>query len=476
MKSIRCFALLLLITALLFFAGLGNHPLQGSTEPRVGGIAMEMYLHRDWVTPRLNGEPFLEKPPLSLWLDSAAMTVFGPSAWAVRLASALAGLFSVLLLFITLRRLDRPMAVATAAALMLATSASFWSNVRQVGEDSLLSLGVSLALLGFYLASRQRSAASALMFITGIAVATLSKGVLGLALPGVVIFAWLLAETLRDRRLAPGRWLWPAGLTLVGLVPLSVWLALLYQQGGAQALNDVLWANSVGRFNGSFSEAGHFEPFHYYLGKLPEAFLPWNLLVYLGLWHFRKQWRVQPHLMFFSLWLLAQFALLTLASSKRMVYLMALAPPAAVIAAEYANVLLARWQGWRAAATGLMAVVVLAYLAAVWVIPQADQAESFLPLTERIRALQAQGHTVALATPSERLAGAGVFYSRSLLPALPTEEALTHFLAQQEGNVAVMERQDEPGNGLVVMEKLAVGTRVYYFLQGRVGTDRSRQH
>ena len=45
----------------------------------------------------------------------------------------------------------------------------------------------------------------------------------------------------------------------------------------------------VGSASGSFVEAGHYEPFYYYLAKLPEAFLPWNLLTYQGLWHFRKQ-------------------------------------------------------------------------------------------------------------------------------------------------------------------------------------------
>ncbi|WP_416425479.1 glycosyltransferase family 39 protein [Pseudomonas sp. App30] len=467
MTSKRPFLLLLLITGLLFFVALGNHQLQGSTEPRVGGIAMEMHLQGDWVTPRLNGEPFLEKPPLSLWLDSAAMSLFGPSAWSVRLASALAGWCSVLLLYGFLRRNGRPVAVAVTAGLMLATTASFWGNVRQVGEDSLLTLGVSLALVAFYQASQRRSLASALLFSAGIAIATLSKGVLGLALPGVVIFAWLLAETVQQRRLALGRWLWPAALTLVGLLPLLVWLGFLYQQGGGQALKELLWANSVGRFSGSFSEAGHFEPFYYYLGKLPEAFLPWNLLVYLGLWHLRKQWRVQPHLMFCSLWLLAQFALLTLASSKRMVYLMSLAPAAAVIAAEYARVLLA-WRPaahWQRAAAGVMGLVVVAYLGvAIWVLPRADRAESFVPLAEQIRDYQAQGRHVALATPSERLAGAGVFYSRSLLPALASEQAMTQFLAQAPGNVAVMERETAPEAGVEVLRKVVVGDRAYYFL------------
>lgn len=82
---------LFLLAALLFFFALSNHQLQGSTEARVAGIAMEMHLDNDWVTPHLFGEPFLEKPPLSLWLDAGAIRAFGGTPWAVRLTSAFAG-------------------------------------------------------------------------------------------------------------------------------------------------------------------------------------------------------------------------------------------------------------------------------------------------------------------------------------------------------------------------------------------------
>lgn len=58
------------------------------------------------------------------------------------------------------------------------------------------------------------------------------------------------------------------------MIPLLIWLAVLYQRGGAHALGEVLLTNSLGRFSGSFVEAGHYEPFYYYLAKLPEAFLP----------------------------------------------------------------------------------------------------------------------------------------------------------------------------------------------------------
>lgn len=60
--------LLLLLSALLFFFALGNHQLQNSTEPRVAGIAMEMHLSGNWITPKLNDQPFLEKPPMRVWL------------------------------------------------------------------------------------------------------------------------------------------------------------------------------------------------------------------------------------------------------------------------------------------------------------------------------------------------------------------------------------------------------------------------
>lgn len=473
-----------LLCGLLLFFALGNHQLQNSTEPRVAGIAMEMHLSDNWITPTLNGAPFLEKPPLSLWLDAAAIRVFGPTPLAVRLASAIAGYLSLIVLYRMLRRFGRPRAIALAAVLLLVTTATFWSNARQVGEDALLSLGVTMALLGFFHASGNRSLHSAprgawLLFSMGIVVSTLSKGVLGLALPGVVIFAYLSVESLLERRLVLSHW-WRALLfTFLGLLPLVIWLCLLYRQGGGDAIKAVLWTNSIGRFDGSFEDAGHYEPFYYYLAKLPQAFLPWNLLVYLGLWHLRKELRSNRYVLFFSLWLLAQFLLLTLASSKRMVYLMSLTPAAAVIATEYLAVLLARlrqhaqtsasarrWlQRSPALAAALLGLVVLGYLlAAQWLAPRADLKLSFLPLTERVQALQAQGKHVVLFQPSERLAGASVFYSQSLLDSVPDERQLAALLGRSANTLAIMESNEEPAAPLKVVERIMVGDRVYYFV------------
>jgi 4-amino-4-deoxy-L-arabinose transferase-like glycosyltransferase len=470
---------LFLLTALLFFFALGGHQLQGSTEARVAGIAMEMHLDNDWVTPRLFGEPFLEKPPLSLWLDAGAMRVFGVSPWSVRLASAVAGLLSVMVLYGMLRGFERPKRIAWTAGILLATMASYWSNVRGVGEDALLALGVTMALLAFFQAQRASTAGNSLLFVIGIAIATLSKGVLGLAMPGVVIFAYLLADTLIDKRLKIADWLRPGLLTLIGLIPLLIWLVVLYQHDGAQAVREVLLTNSVGRFSGSFVEAGHYEPFHYYLAKLPQAFLPWNILVYLGLWHFRKQLKANRYLLFFSLWVVAQFVMLTLASSKRTVYLMSMTPAAAVIAAEYAGVLFDKLKAYesthsfvgriarhrQALAVSVLTVVIASYLgAAQWALPNADKHLSFLPLTEHIQALQAEGHQVALFQANERVGGASVFYTQSVLKGLDTEAQLREFLGASPTNVAVIAADIEPTAPLQVLMTMKVGRQAYYFV------------
>ncbi|MRJ22954.1 phospholipid carrier-dependent glycosyltransferase [Pseudomonas haemolytica] len=470
--------LLLLLAALLFFFALGNHELQGSTEARVSGIAMAMHLDDDWVVPRLFREPFLEKPPLSLWLDAGAIRVFGASTGAVRLASAFAGLFSVMLLYGMLRRFGRPQTLAFSAALILATMASYWGNVRGVGEDSLLSLGVTTALLAFYQAVRPEREGSSVwawaLFTAGMVIATLSKGVLGLAMPGIVIFVYLASTSLMDKRLRIGDWLKPALFTLLALVPLLIWLGFLFQRGGMQAVGEVLWTNSVGRFSGSFVEAGHYEPFYYYIAKLPEAFLPWNILVYLGLWHFRKSLVRNRYRLFFSVWLVAQFTLLTLASSKRTVYLMALTPAAAVLAAEYARVLLewakahkpALYRYHRRIIGGAFTLAVACYLiAAFWFAPKADVRQSFVPVIRQIQTLQDEGKAVAMFQPNERIAGASVFYLQAYLPILQTEPELRAFLTAKPGNIALMDHTDRLNEKVTVIKEMAINRQPYYFVE-----------
>jgi hypothetical protein len=185
------------------------------------------------------------------------------------------------------------------------------------------------------------------------------------------------------------------------------------------------------------------------------------------------------YLLFFTLWLLAQFAVLTLASSKRTVYLMSMTPAAAVIAAEYASVLYAGLKaretastvlGWiarhrRGGVIGVLAVVMGSYLAtAQWLLPQADSSLSFVPLTAQIQTMQDNGQHVALFQANERVGGASVFYAQRLFKGLDTDAQLHEFLAASASNVAVMSGDTEPAAPLKVIKTLMVGRQAYYFV------------
>jgi metal-dependent amidase/aminoacylase/carboxypeptidase family protein len=108
-----------------------------------------------------------------------------------------------------------------------------------------------------------------------------------------------------------------------------------------------------------------------------------------------------------------------------------------------------------------MAVLVGIYLsAAFW--PGQDM--TLLPLTEQVRRLQAQGKTVFLFQPSERVAGASVFYSHTLLDTLQSAPQLHDVLASDPNNVAIIESQTTPVAPLKIVDQIKVGDRVYSFV------------
>ena len=196
--------------------------------------------------------------------------------------------------------------------------------------------------------------------------------------------------------------------------------------------------------------------------------------MYLGLWHFRKSLARNRYRLFFSVWLVAQFTLLTLASSKRVVYLMALTPAAAVLAAEYAGVLLAwlnahkpaLYRYHRPVIGGVFTLAIACYLtAAFWFAPKADVRHSFVPVISHVQTLQAEGKDVVLYQPNERIAGASVFYLQAYLPILKTEPELRSYLAAKPGNVALMDRTEQLSAPVTVVKQMSINRQPYFFVE-----------
>src|SRR6185436_19135168 len=115
--SVTCYA--------LFFHGLGNIGLLGPDEPRYSSIAHEMLRSGDYVTPRLNGSPWFEKPALMYWGAAIGYFIFGVGEFGARFPSALGATLSVFMVFVCGSRLwDRRTGLL--AALVMASSIGFY--------------------------------------------------------------------------------------------------------------------------------------------------------------------------------------------------------------------------------------------------------------------------------------------------------------------------------------------------------------
>ena len=174
-------ALLLVLAAL--------RPLALPDEGRYAEVGRWMLVSGDWLTPRLNGIPFFHKPPLLHWLQALSLGAFGVSAWTARLVPALHAGLMLLTVYLSARYVSTP-AVARRAALMLGTSLSFLAAGQYVNHDMLVAAWIGVAIWSFALAflhGERPHAGWARLGFAACAVGVLAKGLIGLALPGLVL-------------------------------------------------------------------------------------------------------------------------------------------------------------------------------------------------------------------------------------------------------------------------------------------------
>src|SRR6185436_3665283 len=141
----RATALLLALVAGLLLLRLGAIPLLGPDEPRYARVAVEMHRSGDFVTPRLEGEPWLEKPVLYYWLASAGFALFGENEGAARLPSVAAALLLVGVTALAGARLYGA-AAGLHSGFILGTSLLTFVYGRAAAMDMLLAACVTTAI------------------------------------------------------------------------------------------------------------------------------------------------------------------------------------------------------------------------------------------------------------------------------------------------------------------------------------------
>jgi len=200
--EIRAWTLLLLAGGLVWFAVLGVRPLFNPDEGRYAQIPAEMLASGDYTVPHLDGLVYLEKPPLQYWATALALAAFGHNAWAARLVAATSAVLALVFLFLLGRRAwdaERGLAGAAMAASMLLYV--FMGQLLTL--DMMLSCWLTIASVAFCLAQLERDVAPArtrrwmLVCWGAMAAATLTKGLVGIVLPGAVLVLYTLLQ--RDR-------------------------------------------------------------------------------------------------------------------------------------------------------------------------------------------------------------------------------------------------------------------------------------
>src|SRR5882724_1660179 len=183
-----------LAAALLWFAPLGCRDLVHPDEGRYAEIPREMLATGDWVTPRLDGLEYFEKPPLQYWATAVAYSAFGESNGTSRLWTALLGFLGILMTGFAARRLYDAR-TAWSAALVLTGSVYY----AVMGHFNTLDMGVSFfmcgSLFGFLLAMQEQDGKLRRIFMylawVSAALATLSKGLEAVVLPGSVFLLYV---------------------------------------------------------------------------------------------------------------------------------------------------------------------------------------------------------------------------------------------------------------------------------------------
>lgn len=324
--------LLALLGAVLFLVNLGGYPFYTKGEPREAVTVFNMLHGGGFILPLRAGVELPSKPLLMHWLAAIiSILAGGVSEWTVRMPSGLFAIGGMLAAYLYMRRLfdDR---IGFLTALILGTTAQYLQAGSGARVDMTLTFFLEIAFFEFIMIAEGLTARRMTLYFA-IAMAVLSKGPVGLVLPGLVALVWIALEgrwqLLREMRLV-------RGAALVALLA-GGWYAAAALTGGMPFVHKQLLAENLFRFvhDSAFHE-GHAHPFYYMEGALLAGFMPWTpLLLIVFVQAARRPRRMDRRLSYLMVWFAAVLIFYNVPQSKRGVYLLALYPALAALLAIY---------------------------------------------------------------------------------------------------------------------------------------------
>jgi 4-amino-4-deoxy-L-arabinose transferase-like glycosyltransferase len=385
-KSPQSWLIDLLLMAILFgvFYALwiGGHALFTPDEGRYSEVAREMVVTGDYITPRLNGVAFLDKPILYYWLQASAILLFGLKEWALRFWPACAGVLGCLMTYAAGRQLfNRRTGIISAA--ILATSPLYYGAAHYANLDLEVAVLISFTLffsaLALHSDSKAKRAGFFILAYVFCGLAALTKGLIGIAFPVMIIGFWILLLNrwgiLKQMRLFTG---------LIIFTAITLPWYYLVQQANPEFLHFFFVNQQVARFltKGDYNNQ---TVIWFYVPILVLGFFPWSLFAIQAVIKNIKaviQSREQHSAeLFLLVWFMVIFVFFSIPKSKTIGYIIPTLPALALMTGYYLASLWAAkpTQGFRAGVItfilisfGICATAFIAPHIAAWQItPQA---------------------------------------------------------------------------------------------------------
>lgn len=362
---------LLVLTTLfvcLFGFMLGSRYLGVPDEARYSEIPREMVATADYVVPRLNGIVYFEKPVLFYWMQSAAIKMFGYNEWALRLPTALMALLGCLFTYIAGRKFyDRR--TGFLASIILSTALLYFAMAHIITLDMTVSALLTGALLTFLLAIRSQPGSSRRNYLLTMyvfaAFATLTKGLIGILFPGMIIGAWILLT--QQWRLLKSVYLVTGALLFLAIT--LPWHILV--QKVHPSFFDFYFIQQ--HFLRYFTLAeNRYQPIWWFVPVTLLGFFPWVAFLFqaikqslpTGIKILQNPLSVAATNSYLLLWIAIIFIFYSFSDSKLVPYILPIFPPMALLVAHY---LVVNWGNLasRGIVIGFTIPAVIASIAAV---------------------------------------------------------------------------------------------------------------
>lgn len=318
-------------SAFTFFFGLGRIGFLGPDEPRYAEVAREMFASGDYISTRLCGCLWFEKPALLYWMSAAGYHFFGVNELAARIPSAVAAIGTVALLYFTLRAINRPR-LALAAAFVLSTSGIFIAYARVAVPDMVLTTSVTGALLAATLwtmsAGRSRIVYLVVCFAS-VGLATLAKGLVGivlvLAIFGVYLFFVGRLREIRWRDCLIG--------TAVFIVVAGIWYVPVTMRHGWSFIDEFFIRHHFQRYTSN--EFGHPQPFYFFFLVAISGAAPWTFFLVPAIARLRslqaKAGSRDSLLLLAWIWIVVPLVFFSFSGSKLPGYILPIFPALAIV-------------------------------------------------------------------------------------------------------------------------------------------------